>query len=375
MKIPFNKPYFTGREAYHVALAAAAGKISGNGQYTQKCHQLLMEKYNFRKVLLTSSCTDALEMAAILTQVGVGDEVIIPSFTFVSTANAFALRGASLVFADSSREDPNLDVSKLEALITPRTKVIVVVHYAGMACDMDKIMNLAQQHNLLVVEDAAHAIDSYYFDRPLGSIGHLAAFSFHETKNITCGEGGMLVINDLTFEKRSEIIWEKGTNRAAFYRGEVDKYSWVDLGSSFLPSELSAAFLYGQLEQLDEIQQKRKEIFNAYYNLLQPLAEAGKISLPLCNHYASRNGHMFYLLTNTSAERDELLIKLNQAGIQAVFHYLPLHTSTFYKSTSSHIPDLPNCDSFSERMIRLPFYYELQESQIEYICQQIKVFI
>ncbi len=371
MKIPFNKPYFTGREAYHVALAAASGKISGNGQYTQKCHQLLVNRYKFGKVLLTSSCTDALEMAAILCNVGVDDEVIIPSFTFVSTANAFALRGAKIIFADSGTKNPNIDVSKLETHITPRTKVIVVVHYAGMACDMDKVMQIALRHKLIVVEDAAHAIDSYYNGNPLGSIGHLAAFSFHETKNITCGEGGMLVVNDSSLVNRSEIIWEKGTNRAAFYRGEVDKYSWVDLGSSFLPSELSAAFLYGQLEKLDEIQARRKEIFNLYYQNLLFLANTGKLKLPECDEYASQNGHMFYILTNTSKERDALLANLNKTGIQAVFHYLPLHKSTFYQQYGSVIPELPQCESYSNRMIRLPFFYELQNEQIEFICKQI----
>lgn len=375
IKIPFNKPHFTGREAYHVASAVASGKISGNGLYTQKCHQFFTERYKFGKVLLTSSCTDALEMAAILSGIGQGDEVIIPSFTFVSTANAFALRGAHIVFADSGTENPNIDIASVESLITSKTKVIVVVHYAGIACDMDAVMELAQKHNLIVVEDAAHAIDSYYKDKPLGSIGHLAAFSFHETKNITCGEGGMLVINDKSFMNRAEIIWEKGTNRAAFYRGEVEKYGWVDVGSSFLPSELSAAFLYGQLEQLDEIQNKRKEIFQHYYACLTPLMEASKLSLPEINSYAGQNGHLFYILTNTLAERDALIKALNKAQIQAVFHYLPLHKSSFYAAHYNEIPDLPNCVSYSERMIRLPFYYDLTKEDIEFICQQVSSFL
>ena len=247
MEIPFNKPFFTGTEAHRVAECAYTGKISGNGLFTKKCHEFFKEKYGFKKALLTSSCTDALEMAALLSEVGAGDEVIMPSFTFVSTANAFALRGAKIVFADVQKEIPNIDLDELEKLITPKTKAIVVVHYAGVAVDMDRLMAMAKAHNLLVVEDAAHAIDSFYKGKPLGSIGHFGTFSFHETKNIISGEGGLLAINDERFVNRAEIIWEKGTNRAAFYRGEVEEYGWVDLGSSFLPSDMTAAFLYAQL--------------------------------------------------------------------------------------------------------------------------------
>ena len=255
MTIPFNKPFLTGKEAHYLYQAVSSGKISGNGMFTKKCHDFFEEKYGFKKVLLTTSCTDALEMAAILLDIKEGDEVIMPSYTFVSSANAFVLRGAKIVFADSSAENPNLDATKIEALITPKTKAIVPVHYAGIACDMDMIMDIAHRHNLSVVEDAAQAIDSFYNGRPLGTIGHLAAFSFHETKNIISGEGGMLAINDERFLRRAEIIWEKGTNRAEFFRGEVNKYGWVDIGSSFLPAEIIAAFLYAQLESLETIQQ------------------------------------------------------------------------------------------------------------------------
>ena len=266
MKIPFNKPYLTGKEAHYLYQAVLSGKISGNGMFTQKCHRFFEERYGFKKTLLTTSCTDALEMAAILVGIEPGDEVIIPAYTFTSTANAFILRGAKIVFADSEAVSPNIDPEKIESLITPRTKAIVPVHYAGVACHMDKIMEIAGKHDLFVVEDAAQAVDSFYIrtasapsERPLGSIGHLGAFSFHETKNVICGEGGMLAINDEKLIARAEIVWEKGTNRAAFFRGEVDKYSWMDIGSSYLPSDILAAFLYAQLENLDRIQEQRKK--------------------------------------------------------------------------------------------------------------------
>ncbi|MCB0513731.1 MAG: dTDP-4-amino-4,6-dideoxygalactose transaminase, partial [Bacteroidetes bacterium] len=275
--INFNKPYFTGKETEYIQQAVQSGKISGDGMFTKKCHQFFESKYGFKKCLLTTSCTDALEMAAILIDIKEGDEVIMPSFTFVSTANAFVLRGANIIFADSYFDNPNIDADAIEQLITPKTKAIVVVHYAGMACDMDKIIELANKYKLFVIEDAAQAIDSFYISKgtkkPLGSIGHLAAFSFHETKNIISGEGGMLVINDERFIERAEIIREKGTNRSKFFRGEVDKYGWVDIGSSFLPSDIIAAFLYAQLENLDAIQTKRKEIWNSYFEGLKTLEE------------------------------------------------------------------------------------------------------
>jgi dTDP-4-amino-4,6-dideoxygalactose transaminase len=373
MEIPFNKPHFTGLEAYHIAEAGASGKISGNGMFTQKCHEFFKNRYGFGKVLLTTSCTDALEMTALLARIEPGDEVIMPSFTFVSTANAFILRGAKIVFADSNPEYPNIDTLKLESLITNRTKAIVVVHYAGIACNMDEIMLLANHHKLIVIEDAAHAIDAFYNGRPLGSIGHMAAFSFHETKNISCGEGGMLVVNDMNLAARAEIIWEKGTNRAAFYRGEVDKYGWVDVGSSFLPSDLAAAYLFGQLDKLDDIQQKRKHIFNQYFELLTPLQQSGDIQLPVIPKYASHNGHMFYVVTRQDSHRDLLIKHLIQRGIQAVFHYLPLHQSPYFKDKYSGAP-LPEAVRYADCLLRLPFYYGLTEDNIETVTSAISSF-
>jgi dTDP-4-amino-4,6-dideoxygalactose transaminase len=370
MEIPFNKPHFTGLEAYHVAEAGATGKISGNGMFTRKCHEFFRQRYGFGKVLLTTSCTDALEMTALLARIEPGDEVIVPSYTFVSTANAFILRGAKIVFADSNPENPNIDTTKLESLITRRTKAIVVVHYAGVACNMDEVILLAKRYNLIVIEDAAHAIDSYYKDRPLGSIGHMAAFSFHETKNISCGEGGMLVVNDMNLAPRAEIIWEKGTNRAAFYRGEVDKYGWVDVGSSFLPSDLAAAYLFGQLDKLEDIQLRRKHIFDTYFTALQPLQQSGNIQLPVIPEYASHNGHLFYLVTHKPEQRDQLIKFLLSQGIQAVFHYLPLHQSPYFKDKYTGAP-LPEAVRYAHCLLRLPFYYDLTDHDIEKISQAI----
>ncbi len=369
-KIPFNRPHFTGHEAYHVSMAGAQGKISGNGIFTQKCHAFFENRYGFRKVLLTTSCSDALEMAAILCEIQPDDEVIMPSYTFVSTANAFVLRGAKIVFADSDLLTPNIDAAAIEDLITYKTRVIVVVHYAGIACAMDQIMEVANRYKLLVVEDAAHSIESYYKGRPLGSIGHLAAFSFHETKNITCGEGGMLVINDERFLTRSEIIWEKGTNRAAFNRGEVDRYGWVDIGSSFLPSDLTAAFLLGQLEMIEDIQQKRNAIFNGYFKKLSELQESGKAQLPNYPSYATRNGHLFYLIASNQQERDQLISSLNKQGIQSVFHYLPLHSSLYY--TGKHDGrELPNAVRYASCLVRLPFFYDLTENETDAVCRAL----
>jgi len=355
--IPFNKPYMTGDELYYIKDAVSRGKISGNGHYTQKCHAFFKEKIGFRNCLLTSSCTDALEMAAILIDIEPGDEVIMPSYTFVSTANAFVLRGAKIVFADSYKNNPNIDADKLEDLISNKTKAIVVVHYAGVACDMDVIMDLSRKHNLFVIEDAAQAIDSYFNGKPLGSIGHLAAFSFHETKNIISGEGGMLVVNEERFDKRAEIIWEKGTNRSAFFRGEVAKYSWVDVGSSFLPSDVTAAFLFAQLENLRKIQSRRSILWNNYFESLKILEEKNLISLPLIPDYASINGHLFYIVCRDIEERSELISFLKKYDILSVFHYLSLHKSPFYEKENS--AELKNCDRFANRLLRLPLYYEL----------------
>lgn len=373
--IPFNKPYLTGKETLYINDAVRSGKISGNGTFTHKCQSFFEEKFGFNKCLLTTSCTDALEMAAILCNIQQGDEVIIPSYTFVSTANAFVLRGAKIVFADSRPDHPGIDESKIEALITPRTKVLVPVHYAGIACDMDIIMSIANRHSILVVEDAAHALDSYYtgidgIKRPLGSIGHLATFSFHETKNLTSGEGGMLVINDPKLEKRAEIIWEKGTNRAAFWRGEVNKYGWVDLGSSFLPSEIVAAFLWAQLENLEDIQKKRKEIWNTYWHCLKDWAEASSIRIPYIPDYASNNGHMFYLVCQDLVQRTALITKLKEKNILAVFHYLSLHKSPFYYDKHDG-RNLPESDRYSDCLLRLPLFYELTENDQRYINKNI----
>lgn len=377
MAIPFNKPYMTGKETEYIRQAVASGKISGNGVFTKKCQQFFEDRYGFRKCLLTTSCTDALEMAAILTEVGTGDEVIVPSYTFVSSALAFVRTGARIVFADSRSDQPNIDAEQLESLITPRTKVIVPVHYAGVACDMDAIMDIANRHGLLVVEDAAQAIDSFYTGkdgvrRPLGSIGHLAAFSFHETKNIISGEGGLLVVNDERFIRRAEIIWEKGTNRAEFFRGEVNKYGWVDTGSSFLPSEIVAAFLWAQLENLDAIQQRRKDIWERYYEALLPMAERGLFSLPVVPDCATNNAHMFYLLFPDLAKRTEFIAKMRKLDIWCVFHYLALHSSDFYRGKHDGRA-LPNCDRYADCLVRLPLYFELPvEVAIEEISRQLR---
>ncbi len=375
MKIPFNKPFFTGKETEYITQAVNSGKISGDGLFTKKCHDFFENKYGFKKVLLTTSCTDALEMAAILIGIKPGDEVIMPSYTFVSTANAFVLRGAKIVFIDSQDEHPNMDAQKIEAAINPNTKAIVPVHYAGVACDMDVIMDIAKKNNLFVIEDAAQAIDSFYKDKPLGSIGHLAAFSFHETKNIISGEGGMLVINDEQFISRAEVIREKGTNRSQFFRGEVDKYGWVDIGSSFLPSDIIAAFLYSQLENLDLIQKKRKEIWLRYYNEFLPLCNSNRVKLPFIPDYSSNNAHMFYLVCKSYDERSQLIQSLKEKGIWAVFHYISLHNSQFYKASFDQY-DLKYSDFYSDHLLRIPFFYSLtndeQSSVIDAILQFYK---
>jgi len=368
--IPFNKPFLTGKEAHYMYQAVYSGKISGNGVFTKKCQNFFEEKYGFKKALLTTSCTDALEMCAILCNISPGDEVIVPSYTFVSSAVAFVRQSAKIVFADSYPDNPNIDPEKLETLITPKTKVIVVVHYAGVACDMDKIMEIANKHDILVVEDAAQAIDSYYKGRALGSIGHLAAFSFHETKNVISGEGGLIAINDERFIHRAEIIWEKGTNRAEFFRGEVNKYSWVDIGSSFLPSEIVAAFLWAQLENLDMIQAKRKVLWDAYYKLLKPLADIGMFKIPIVPDYATNNAHMFYVVCNNLEGRTALIDKLKIDGVGAVFHYLSLHSSPYYIDKHDG-RELPNCNMFADCLVRLPMFYELGIEDVNQICNII----
>ena len=367
--IPFNKPYFSGRELKYLEEVCHSTTMSGNGDFTKKCHTFFEQKYGFKKCLLATSGTDALEMCAMLCNLKPGDEVIVPSYTFVSTALAFLREGAKVVFADSSAENPNMEVEQIEPLINEKTKVIAVVHYAGVACDMDAIMALAEKHNLLVVEDAAHCIDSFYKGRPLGSIGHLGAFSFHETKNISSGEGGMCVINDERFVRRAEIIWEKGTNRAEFYRGMVNKYGWVDMGSSFLPSEFNAAYLWAQLEQLDDIQGKRKHIWNRYFEGLNGKI-GNEVKLPNIPEYATNNAHMFYLLCPSLEYRTALMKFLKENDVQTTFHYLPLHSSKFYENKHDG-RELPNCDRYGDTLVRLPLFYEFSDMEIDKIVKLI----
>jgi dTDP-4-amino-4,6-dideoxygalactose transaminase len=370
IKIPFNKPYLTGKELEYIEQAVNSGKISGDGMFTNKCHEFFENKYGFRKVLLTTSCTDAMEMAAILFDIQPGDEVIVPSYTFVSSANAFVLRGAKIVFADSSSDFPNIDTTKLESLINKRTKAIVPVHYAGAACDMDEIVSLAKKYDLFILEDAAQAIDSYYHGKPLGSFGHLAAFSFHETKNIISGEGGMLVINDEKLIERAEIIREKGTDRSKFFRGEIDKYGWNDIGSSYLPSDIIAAFLFAQLENLEKIQEKRKILWNTYYDGLKLLAEKKYFSLPAIPHYASNNAHLFFIVTRSFDERSKLINFLRDKDVYPVFHYQSLHKSPYYLDKHDG-PELLNCNRYADCLLRLPLYFELTVAEVEWIVSLI----
>lgn len=371
--INFNKPYLTGKEMHYMYQAVYSGKISGNGLFTKKCQSFLENKFGFKKTLLTTSCTDALEMCAILCKVKSGDEVIVPSYTFVSTALAFTRQGAKIVFADSNDKNPNIDADKIESLITPHTKVIVPVHYAGIACDMDKIMSIAKKYNLLVVEDAAQAIDSYYKGKPLGTIGHLSAFSFHETKNINSGEGGMLGINDEQFIERAEIIWEKGTNRNQFFRGEIDKYGWIDTGSSFLPSEIISAYLYAQLENMEDIQTRRKHIWNRYNNALKEWCTQYHITMPYIPEYATNCAHMFYLVFNNLSQRGAFIAYLKERGISSVFHYLSLHESPYFKNKYEGA-ELPNTNHYTNCLVRLPLYYELTDADLDNIISTIKSF-
>ena len=370
--ISFNKPFLTGKEAHYMYQAVYTGKLSGNGVFTKKCQQFFEEKYGFKKCLMTTSCTDALEMAAILCDIKPGDEVIVPSYTFVSSALAFVRQGAKIVFADSCKDNPNIDADKIESLITPKTKVIVPVHYAGVACDMDKIMDIANRHNLMVVEDAAQAVDSYFKGRPLGGIGNLGCFSFHETKNITSGgEGGLLIINDEKFIRRAEIIWEKGTNRAEFFRGMVNKYGWVDTGSSFLPSEINSAFLWAQLENLEMIQSRRKHIWNMYYEGLKGLSDKGYFRLPDIPKYATNNAHMFYFVCRSLEERTALISYLKEHDVLAVFHYLSLHKSDYYLNHGGEPSELPYCDGYADCLVRFPMFYDLEDSSVALILDTI----
>ncbi|MEA2519782.1 MAG: dTDP-4-amino-4,6-dideoxygalactose transaminase [Chloroflexota bacterium] len=369
--IPFNKPYMTGRELEYIAEAHGNGHLAGNGQFSKRCCGWLEERIGSRKALLTHSCTAALEMAAILSGVGAGDEVIMPSFTFVSTANAFTLRGATPVFVDVRADTLNLDESKIEAAITPRTKAIVPVHYAGVGCDMDAIMEIAARHDLLVIEDAAQGIIAEYKGRPLGGIGHLAALSFHETKNIISGEGGALLINDPRFVERAEIVWEKGTNRSQFFRGQVDKYTWVDLGSSYLPGEIVAAFLWAQMEDADAITERRLAIWARYHEAFADLESAGRVRRPIVPPDRVHNGHMYYLLLPDLAARTAFIERLKGKDIQPVFHYVPLHSSPFGRSAGRAVGDLTTTDDASDRLVRLPFWIGLEAEQDRVIDEVI----
>lgn len=370
--IPFNKPYFSGKELKYLEDVCHSTTMSGNGQFTKKCHEFLEKKYGFKKCLLATSGTDALEMCAMLCKLKPGDEVIVPSYTFVSSALAFLREGAKVVFCDSSKESPNVSLENIEPLVTPRTKVICVVHYAGVAVDMDPIMEFANEHGILVVEDAAQAIDSYYKGRPLGSIGHFGAFSFHETKNISSGEGGLCVVNDDRYISRAEIIWEKGTNRAEFYRGMVNKYGWVDMGSSFLPSEFNAAYLWAQLEQMDDIQNKRKHIWQMYWDGLNGQIDPS-IRMPYIPDYATNNAHMFYMVFPNLDYRTRYMKFMKENGVTPTFHYLPLHSSEYYKDKHDG-RELPYCDHYGDCLVRLPLFYELTDEEVQKIIDLTKEF-
>ena len=372
MKVPFNKPFIIGKELYYIAQAVQSGHLSGDGNFTKKCHAWMEENFGARKVLLTHSCTAALEMAAILADIQPGDEVIMPSYTFVSTANAFVLRGAVPVWCDIREDTLNMDEAKIEALITKKTKAIVPVHYAGVACEMDAIMALATKYDLLVIEDAAQGVNAKYNGRYLGTIGHLGTYSFHETKNYISGEGGALLVNDERFLERAEIIREKGTNRSQFFRGQVDKYTWVDYGSSFLPSELVAAFLYAQLEEADKINTKRLAIWQTYYEGLLPLVDEGKLLVPSVPAACEHNAHMFYVLLPSVEKRNALLATLKEYQVHSVFHYIPLHSSPMGKQLQPKVPSLPVTEDISPRLLRLPFFYELTGEEVTHIIHFVQ---
>jgi dTDP-4-amino-4,6-dideoxygalactose transaminase len=358
--IGFNTPYFSGKEFEYIKKAIDNRKLSGDGEFTKRCHEFFEKRYGFKKALLTTSCTDALELSALLLDIQPGDEIIAPSFTFVSTVNPFILRGAKIIFVDSTAASPAMDIDAIESLITNRTKAIIVVHYAGVACDMDKLDAIAAKHKLHIVEDAAQAIESFYKGKPLGCFGVAAAFSFHETKNLISGEGGMLAINDQQLIQRAEILREKGTNRSAFFRGEVDKYNWVDIGSSFLPSELNAAYLFAQLEQLENIQQRRKKIWNIYDENLKRLGENDLVQLPLIPDYATNNAHLYYMVTKNVDQRDALIAKLKEENINAVFHYQSLHNSPFYRDKHDG-RELRQSERYSDCLVRLPLHMDITD--------------
>lgn len=374
MKIPFNRPHITGNELKYIEDALSRGHLSGDGYYTKQCHQWLEEQTGCSKALLTHSCTAALEMAAILAEIKPGDEIIMPSFTFVSTANAFVLRGGVPVFVDIRPDTLNIDESLIEAAITDKTRAIVPVHYAGVGCEMDEIMEIAERYGLMVIEDAAQGIMANYKGKPLGSIGHMAALSFHETKNLQCGEGGALLLNEPRLIERAEIIREKGTNRSKFFRGEVDKYTWVDVGSSYLPSDIIAAFLYAQMECALDINKKRLDIWNAYYMGFEDLSNTSIIELPYVPNYCTHNAHMFYIKLDSLKTRTALINHLRENQIHSVFHYIPLHTSIFGSSYSRFVGQDKYTSSESNRLLRLPLRINLDKNQIDYIITKIKSF-
>jgi dTDP-4-amino-4,6-dideoxygalactose transaminase len=369
--IPFNRPYLTGNEFTHIQEAVAAGQLAGNGRFTKLCQGWLERRVGAPRVLLTQSCTAALEMAGLLIDLGPGDEVILPSFTFVSTANAFVLRGATPVFVDIRPDTLNVDEHQIEAAITSRTRAIVVVHYAGVSCEMDAVMDIARRHDLVVIEDAAHALMSSYKGRPLGGFGHLATFSFHETKNLISGEGGALVINDERLVERAEIIWEKGTNRSQFSRGRVDKYTWMDIGSSFLPGELTAAFLWAQLEEAERITARRMELWNRYRDASTTLVAMG-LRGPVVPAECGHNAHLFYLLLPLPAHRNEVLADLNARGVNAVFHYVPLHSSPAGQRYGRASGAMSVTDDVSARLIRLPLWVGMPEEAPQMVVERVK---
>jgi dTDP-4-amino-4,6-dideoxygalactose transaminase len=365
--IPFNRPFIVGKELIYIQQAVSNWHLSGNGPFTKKCHTWLEEQVGCCKALLTHSGTAALEMAAILADIQPGDEIIMPSYTFVSTANAFVLRGGVPVFAEIRPDTLNLDESRIEPAITPRTRAVVAVHYAGVACEMDAIMAIAERNNLLVIEDAAHGLMSTYRRRPLGSIGHLAAVSFHETKNVMCGEGGALLINDPRWIERAEIIWEKGTNRSQFFRGKADKYSWVDVGSSYLPSEINAAFLFAQLEEAQSIAPRRLRIWRQYHGGFAQLEAQGKVRRPVIPPECQHNAHMYYLLLPDRECRTTLIDKLKASGVNAVFHYIPLHSSPAGRKYGRAHGDLSRTEAASDCLIRLPLWVEMTEEDVKQV--------
>jgi dTDP-4-amino-4,6-dideoxygalactose transaminase len=370
--IPFNKPYLAGNENSYIQAVIASGKIASNGKFTAKCERFFEERYGFKRALLTTSCTTALEMAALLIDIKPGDEIIVPSYTYVSTASVFEKLGGKIVFIDSCVEFPNLDPEKLEALITSKTKAIVPMHYSGVSCDMGSIMEIAEQHQLFVIEDAAMAIDNTYGNKYIGSLGHFASFSFHETKNISCGEGGLLVVNDPKFVERAEILRDKGTNRKQFLNGKIEKYEWVDIGGSFAPNEITAAYLFAQLEKLDVIQKKRMEIWNTYASEFETI-DASKFDILKIPSYSKSNGHGFFVVCNSKETRSDLIHFMDKQCIQLSFHYQALHQSTYFLERNQAI-SLSNAERFSDCLVRFPFHIELTKEEVQLICNEVREF-